>query len=462
MNYRVTRDSVTKYLGLLLVLLLTACQTSPLVISNDSETSTLVDVDSLAIPSAPTTARYYVALSGSNTQGCNGGTKAQPFASIQKAIECVKPGDTVFLRGGRYLMPTTPEFAAYIYLETSGTETAPITFMSQPGEWAILDFSKLKGGEDTERVYIAGADWLVFRNLEIFKSPQQGIYLEQNADHNMFINVVLKESWGTGFQIYQGSSNTVMCSDAVDSGKNNTVDPGNSDGFSSGGQGGPSVNNRLYYNLAHHNADDGFDTWVSQNSFLVRNVSSNNGYNGGNGNGFKLGPGPVPNNRVGYGTGWTTDPPREQWFQAKGTLRRNVAYSNLTSGFDNNSGAGNTLDNNTAWNNPENFTLYKNENNPNNAVNVLRNNLSYQGGLHYLSPTEATKNSWNLGITNPNFASVQPRDSTFLSLAVTSSVVDKGASLPWLTSYAGAAPDLGALELGRNFSWLRSGCPKRP
>jgi Right handed beta helix region len=430
------------------------------------DTSSQIDgsddfIESLALPTVPTTAKYYVSLSGSDNQSCAGGNQTKPFASIQKAVDCVQPGDTVFLRGGRYYMPTTPNNAAYVYLERSGTKDAPITFMSHPGEWAILDFSRLKGGDDQERVYFAGADWLVFRNLEIYKSPAQGIYLEQDANDNFFINLAIKESWGTGFQIYKGSRNLVMCSDAIDNGKNNIIDPGNSDGFSSGGQGGPSLYNRFYYNLSGRNADDGYDSWVSQRSVFVGNISSNNGYNGGNGIGFKLGPGPAPNNIFGIITGWTTDPPRKDWFQANGIIRRNISYGN-SAGFESNSGAGNVLDNNTAWKNEENFVMYENNFNPNNTINTLRNNLSYQGGLQYLTATSEVTNSWNFAITNPRFSSLTPSSPNFLSLLPTSPVIDKGTQLPWLKTYAGAAPDLGALELGKQVTSLRASCPKRP
>ncbi len=449
------------YSLLLLFMLLIACNTAQTAKSEITDVP--LELDPLALPAIPTTARYYVALNGTDAQSCVGGTKTKPFVSIQKAIECVKPGDTVFLRGGRYIMPTTPDFAAYTYLEeaNSGTENARITFMSHPDEWAVLDFSKLTGGQDTERVYFDGADWIVFRDLEIYKSPQQGIYLEDDANDNIFINVVIKESWGTGFQIYKGSRNLVMCSDAINSGKNNRVDPGNSDGFSSGGQGGSSFYNRFYYNLSDHNADDGFDSWVSQRSVFVMDISSNNGYNGGNGIGFKLGPGPVPNKIFGINTAWTTDPPRKDWFQANGIVRRNISFGN-SAGFESNSGAGNVLDNNTAWNNEENFVMYKNENNPNNAFNTLQNNLSYQGGLQYLSSTRELTNSWNLSITNPRFASLTSSNAGFLSLTALSPAIDKGTKLAWLTSYRGFAPDLGALELGRQIASLRASCPKRP
>jgi hypothetical protein len=106
--------------------------------------------------------------------------------------------------------------------------------------------------------------------------------------------------------------------------------------------------------------------------------------------------------------------------------------------------------------------MYENNFNPNNTINTLRNNLSYQGGLQYLTATSEVTNSWNFAITNPRFSSLTPSSPNFLSLLPTSPVIDKGTQLPWLKTYAGAAPDLGALELGKQVTSLRASCPKRP
>jgi hypothetical protein len=148
-------------------------------------------------------------------------------------------------------------------------------------------------------------------------------------------------------------------------------------------------------------------------------------------------------------------------YQSKGLIRRNIAYGN-SSGFENNSGASSVLDNNTAWDNEEDFVMYKNDNNPNNALNTLQNNLSYQGGLQYLGSITEKNNSWNLSVTNPGFESLTASNAAFLSLSSASPVIDRGALLPWIKVYRGAAPDLGALELGKQIASLRASCPKRP
>lgn len=76
----------------------------------------------------------------------------------------VQPGDTIYLRGGVYHVPTTAlGFRSWL----TGTATAPIRVMSYPGEWAVIDgnvsFSPVKS---TVILRIDGAHtW--FMNFEI-------------------------------------------------------------------------------------------------------------------------------------------------------------------------------------------------------------------------------------------------------------------------------------------------------
>jgi parallel beta-helix repeat protein len=152
----------------------------------------------------------------------------------------------------------------------------------------------------------------------------------------------------------------------------------------------------------------------------------NSGYKGGNGNGFKLG---------------------SLNFNANGIIRKNIAFGNSYAGFNTNSGGGNTIENNTAWNNKGgNFVSYRTSA----KDNIWRNNLSYSGEAKMFSDTVQTKNSWNLGIGNPQFLSTSPSSSNFLALASSSPAIDKGTILNLY--YVGKAPDLGALEYGQKVS----------
>ncbi len=61
----------------------------------------------------------------------NAGTVQAPWKTLAHALRRLKPGDTLYLRGGTYYEK--------VFLSRSGTAEAPITVASYPGELAVLD-----------------------------------------------------------------------------------------------------------------------------------------------------------------------------------------------------------------------------------------------------------------------------------------------------------------------------------
>jgi hypothetical protein len=61
----------------------------------------------------------------------NAGTAATPWKTLAHALRQLKPGDTLYLRGGTYYEK--------VALTRSGTAEAPITIAAYPGELAIID-----------------------------------------------------------------------------------------------------------------------------------------------------------------------------------------------------------------------------------------------------------------------------------------------------------------------------------
>ncbi len=360
------------------------------------------------LPQAPSEASYFVAKDGSDDK--DGKTEATAFKSIFKAITVAKAGDVVFIREGSYHEENILRF------ETSGTKDKPITFMSYPGEQATIQWSGHEGGRDKEGVIVDGVNHLILRDLIIRESPQQCLFVINGAAFNTFINMQFLDCWGSGFQIYQGSNNVIAYSKAL-----GNYGGGNADGFGSIGQGGESDANEFWYNIAGNNSDDGFDTWKGTNTILFGNLAFENGYNDGDGNGFKLGSSDV---------------------LSQGIIQRNIAFNNSRDGFDTNLGGGNLIENNTAYGNQrhnfENARAVK--------ANLFRNNLSANGSIGMFSDPIEEMNSWNLAIDDPEFLSTDPHDPEFLSLAQNSSAIDQGIQAD--LSYLGKAPDLGALELG--------------
>jgi parallel beta-helix repeat protein len=86
-----------------------------------------------AAPAAGTApaARYYVDPKGADA---NRGTRAAPFRTIQRAADVAGPGDTVFVRPGRY---TGPE--RIVSISRGGAPAEWLTFKSERTGEAILD-----------------------------------------------------------------------------------------------------------------------------------------------------------------------------------------------------------------------------------------------------------------------------------------------------------------------------------
>src|SRR5437773_1456572 len=59
------------------------------------------------------------------------GTAGHPWKTIAHALKSVKAGDTLYLHGGIYFESITTS--------VSGTQSAPVTIRSAPGEVAIID-----------------------------------------------------------------------------------------------------------------------------------------------------------------------------------------------------------------------------------------------------------------------------------------------------------------------------------
>ena len=79
-------------------------------------------------PLAPGPARYVDVRRGNNA---NAGAKDKPWQTMQHAVDQLKPGDTLYLRGGVY--------HEHVTVSISGQPGQPVTIRSFPGELAIID-----------------------------------------------------------------------------------------------------------------------------------------------------------------------------------------------------------------------------------------------------------------------------------------------------------------------------------
>ncbi|MEJ2288455.1 MAG: right-handed parallel beta-helix repeat-containing protein [Deinococcales bacterium] len=348
---------------------------------------------------APT---LFVSTAGSDAN--DGRDVEHPLRTLARAALLAKAGDVVWIRGGAY--------DEALELTHSGRPGAPIVFESYPGECAVIDGAGRAGAPN---VKLSDVSYNVLRNLTVRGSPDNGV-LVTGAGHNVVSNIHVYGSVYSGIANVGSSDNLfqyIVSHDNFDA-----PDGNDADGISiSSGDG-----NRVRYCVVYDNSDDGVDTWRSTNSVVERCLSVRNGFQGGDGNGFKAG-----------GAGATVHT----------VVRESVAYGNKTNGFDHNTGLDVRFDNDTAYANGGYGFIA--------AQGTLRNNLAVDNRAGALfgddSGNVQLTNSWNLNLRGSPFATTDATSPSFLSLADGGPAVDVGSNIG--LPYAGAAPDLGALPLGQ-------------
>ena len=124
----------------------------------------------------------YVSNNGSDF--ASGLSESDALASIQKAANMSKPGDTILIMNGTY---TNAEGKHLAFIETSGTAKHWIRYAPYPGHKPLLKVSSHGG------FYIHGASYLVIENLTL-EGPQDSVTLEyalaekENTDNPLTSN----------------------------------------------------------------------------------------------------------------------------------------------------------------------------------------------------------------------------------------------------------------------------------
>jgi len=390
-------------------------------------------------------AKYYVATNGNDN---NPGTNiAQPYATLSRAASNAVAGDLVYVRGGTYAV------SSKISLNKIASSAQPIRIRAYPGETPVLNCSGESTG--TDGISISG-DYYQLHGLVITNAGHNSIVI--SGSNNLVELCVSLGARNTGFHITGGnggtatpSSNVFLNCDSVRS--YDSPVGGNADGFTAKWSLGPG--NVFSGCRAWENSDDNWDLWMGTQPVLITNCwafraatnvwdSSNTNFNG-NGNGFKLG-----------GSGTAT--PHK--------LVNCLSFGNRTWGVDqNNNAAGQTVDQNTVWNNGSgaiNLNHLGSQYGTLQSSHVVRNNVAIGavaiGGTNATAPLELS-NTWQvLPDVNPNdFLSTDytwamgPRrddgslpETPFLRPVPAGRLVDQGAKLG--NPFNGTAPDLGAFE----------------
>lgn len=393
-------------------------------------------------------AEYFVSTNGNDAAA---GSLEAPLATLKAANQRVKPGDTVFIRGGRYQWPAKQTIG--VELSKSGRPGQPIRYFAYTNESPVFDGSALAGRGRIAGLVISG-DWIHVKGLEVCNVPSRGtsygIWIK-DASHTIVEQCHTHHHNGPGLFIDGGhGGHLILNCDSHDN-----YDPGsktgagqNADGFGCHYQeGGPPTVFRGC--RAWWNSDDGFDWFKQEVPVIIENCwAMGSGYTpggaapaaSGNGAGFKMG-----NTFTGV----------------RHTIRNCVAIKNKAQGFyANHSYGGSDWFNNTAFENRgAAFDMLADIKLTGTKVHKLRNNIAWPDKLKNFADADSSQNSWDLGlepeatdfisISDANFLGPrQPNgdlpDLKFLKLSATSRFIDKGVDVG--LPFKGAAPDLGAYE----------------
>lgn len=123
-------------------------------------------VKSAAFPEFVTTGNtYYVSKTGNDS---NSGTIDSPWLTFQKAVNTVKGGDTVYIRGGAY--------SQRLIITKSGASGAYITFAGYPGELAIIDGATFAASTSSGMIDIRNSAYIRIDGISVVNSPQVAIF----------------------------------------------------------------------------------------------------------------------------------------------------------------------------------------------------------------------------------------------------------------------------------------------
>lgn len=354
----------------------------------------------------------------------NPGTKAQPFATIQKAQSRLHPGDTAFIRGGIYRLTednisrTERIYACVTFLDKGGSPGRYLHYIAYPGETPVFNYEAIKPKDLRVAAFYVTGSYIHLKGFEVtgvqvtIKTHTQSECFENHGSNNCYEQLSMHDGMAIGFYLLEGSNNLILNCDAYrnfdyysENGRG-----GNTDGFGChpaiGSKGNIFVGCRAWFN-----SDDGFDLINSHESTTFSHCwAFYNGYtpdfkSEGDGNGFKCGgygsrtadqvPDPVPQNNIQYC----------------------LAVRNKASGFYSNHHInGSRWFNNSAYNNHIDYNMLNRL--PDNRTDVpgykhvLANNLAYKGDRILANIDTAAcqleTNSWQ--------QQAQPTDSDFLSL----------------------------------------------
>ena len=419
---------------------------------------------------------YYVATNGNDA---NAGAIGTPFLTIQRAQTSAAAGDTVYIRGGTYVM-TTAQIAQYssiwayvTLLNKSGASNNRIKYWNYPNEKPVFNYSGINPAGFRINAFQVTGSWIHIRGIEVvgvqvnITAHTQSECFENTGSNNIYERLSMHDGKAIGFYLTKGGNNLILNCDAYNNWDNVSENGlgGNTDGFGChpNNDGVGYTNNVFSGCRAWFNSDDGFDCINAFEAVTIENCwSFYNGYSTafaslGDGNGFKVG---------GFGV---TDFSNLPATIPRHNVRFCLAVRNKSAGFyANHHLGGNNWYNNSAYLNAVNYNMLNRS--ADHTADVpgydhnLKNNLGWGArtteynnlntstsnvSFNYFTLSVTVNSSDFLSTDQSLLTAARQADGSlpvnnFMRLVTGSDVINKGTNIGF--AYNGSAPDLGCFE----------------
>jgi hypothetical protein len=423
--------------------------------------------------------QFFVATNGDNNAI---GDISHPFLTIQKAQEAVVAGDTVYVRGGIYMMTeemiaaTSSNIWAFVtHLNKSGSAGKRINYWAYPGERPIFNYQNVKPLNLRVHAFQVTGSYIHIKGLEVvgvqvtILTHTQSECFENQGSYNIYEQLSMHDGQAIGFYLTKGSNNLILNCDAYNNRDYTSENKlgGNTDGFGNHPSSDTYVNNIFRGCRAWFNSDDGYDCISAKAATVFENCwAFYNGYSStfsslADGNGFKAG---------GYGSATLSSLPV---VIPNNTIKYCLSVKNKSNGFySNHHLAGSYWYNNTAYLNANNYNmLNRKAPNSNDYLtdvpgfgHVLKNNLGFNARSSEMTQIDyancdASNNYFNLpvSVSSADFKSLDlalltlPRQADgslpnidFMRLKDDSDLINAGIDIGF--PFEGLKPDLGYQE----------------
>jgi parallel beta-helix repeat protein len=155
---------------------------------------------------------FYVAADGGSD--ANNGSSSSPWSTIAHAVAQLSPGDTLYIRGGRYTGPANTLDSERAAVPSGTGWNNAITIAAHPGEHVVL---QPDDGLHAIRLTLSAPHYLVFRDFVIdmsnqttpsFQGGPSGIYVSSGAHHNRFQRLEVRNNVGNGIEFSDNNGNS--------------------------------------------------------------------------------------------------------------------------------------------------------------------------------------------------------------------------------------------------------------